>query len=137
MDPVFQSFLNGLPTLLLHFSVTIAMLALGVCIYQWITPWREMDLIRSGNTAAATSFSGAILGLAIPLAFCMATSVSVLDIVIWGLVALVVQLITFRLTDIFLKGLPKRIEDGEMGAAILVVAVKLAVAMINAAAIAG
>ena len=114
MDPVFQSFLNGLPTLLLHFSVTIAMLALGIWIYQWITPWREMDLIRSGNTAAATSFSGAILGLAIPLAFCMATSVSVLDIVIWGLVALVVQLITFRLTDIFLKGLPKRIEDGEI-----------------------
>ena len=67
----------------------------------------------------------------------MATSVSVLDIVIWGLVALVVQLITFRLTDIFLRGLPKRIENGEMGAAILVVAVKLAVAMINAAAIAG
>ena len=137
MDPVFQSFLNGLPTLLLHFSVTVAMLALGILIYQWITPWREMDLIRSGNMAAATSFSGAILGLAIPLAFCMATSVSVLDIVIWGVVALVVQLITFRLADIFLKGLPKRIEDGEMGAAILVVAVKLAVAMINAAAIAG
>ena len=137
MDPVFQSFLNGLPTLLLHFSVTIAMLALGVCIYQWITPWREMDLIRSGNMAAATSFSGAIVGLALPLAFCMATSVSVLDIIIWGVVALGVQLFTFRLADIFLKGLPKRIEDGEMGAAILVVAVKLAVAMINAAAIAG
>ena len=137
MDPVFQSFLNGLPTLLLHFSVTVAMLALGIGIYQWITPWREMDLIRSGNMAAATSFSGAIVGLALPLAFCMATSVSVLDIIIWGVVALVVQLITFRLADIFLKGLPKRIEDGEMGAAILVVAVKLAVAMINAAAIAG
>jgi len=137
MDPVFQSFLNGLPTLLLHFSVTVAMLALGIGIYQWITPWREMDLIRSGNMAAATSFSGAIVGLALPLAFCMATSVSVLDIIIWGVVALVVQLFTFRLADIFLKGLPKRIEDGEMGAAILVVAVKLAVAMINAAAIAG
>ena len=137
MDPVFQSFLNGLPTLLLHFSVTVAMLALGIGIYQWITPWREMDLIRSGNMAAATSFSGAIVGLALPLAFCMATSVSVLDIIIWGVVALVIQLITFRLADIFLKGLPKRIEDGEMGAAILVVAVKLAVAMINAAAIAG
>ena len=137
MDPVFQSFLNGLPTLLLHFSVTVAMLALGIGIYQWITPLREMDLIRSGNMAAATSFSGAIVGLALPLAFCMATSVSVLDIIIWGVVALVIQLITFRLADIFLKGLPKRIEDGEMGAAILVVAVKLAVAMINAAAIAG
>ena len=67
----------------------------------------------------------------------MATSVGVLDIIIWGFVALVIQLLTFRLVDILLRGLPKRIEDGEIGAAILVVAVKLSVALINAAAIAG
>lgn len=137
MDPILQSLLNGFPTLLLHFSVTLAMLGIGIWIYQLITPWNEMELIRAGNTAAATSFSGAIIGLAIPLAFCMATSVSILDIIIWGVIALIIQLITFRLVDILLKGLPKRIEDGEIGAAILVVGVKLAVAMINAAAIAG
>jgi|TARA_B100000530_G_C15762570_1_gene410197 putative membrane protein len=137
MDPIFQSFLNGFPTLLLHFSVTLGMLGAGIWIYQLITPWHEMRLIRAGNLAAATSFSGAILGLAIPLAFCMATSVGVLDIIIWGFVALVIQLLTFRLADILLRGLPKRIEDGEIGAAILVVAVKLSVALINAAAIAG
>ena len=129
MDPILQSFLNGFPILLLHFSVTLAMLGIGVWIYQLITPWHEMQLIRSGNTAAAISFSGAILGLAVPLAFCMATSVGVLDIVIWGVVALIVQLTTFRLLDIFLKDLPKRIENCEMGAAILVFAVKLAVAI--------
>ena len=137
MDPIFQSFLNGFPTLLLHFSVSLGMLGAGIWIYQLITPWHEMRLIRAGNLAAATSFSGAILGLAIPLAFCMATSVGVLDIIIWGFVALVIQLLTFRLADILLRGLPKRIEDGEIGAAILVVAVKLSVALINAAAIAG
>ena len=137
MDPILQSFLNGFPTLLLHFSVTLGMLGMGIWIYQLITPWHEMQLIRAGNLAAATSFSGAILGLAIPLAFCMATSVSVIDIIIWGFVALVIQLLTFRLADILLRGLPKRIEDGEMGAAILVAAVKLSVALINAAAIAG
>ena len=137
MDPIFQSFLNGFPTLLLHFSVTLGMLGAGIWIYQLITPWHEMRLIRAGNLAAATSFSGAILGLAIPLAFCMATSVGVLDIIIWGFVALVIQLLTFRLADILLRGLPKRIEDGQIGAAILVVAVKLSVALINAAAIAG
>ena len=87
MDPIFQSFLNGFPTLLLHFSVTLGMLGAGIWIYQLITPWHEMRLIRAGNLAAATSFSGAILGLAIPLAFCMATSVGVLDIIIWGFVA--------------------------------------------------
>ncbi|MBK17793.1 MAG: hypothetical protein CMM52_03000 [Rhodospirillaceae bacterium] len=137
MDPILQSFLNGFPTLLLHFSVTLAMLGAGIWIYQHITPLHEMQLIRAGNTAAATSFSGAILGLAIPLAFCMATSVGILDIVIWGVVALVIQLLAFRLADFLLRGLPKRIEEGEIGAAILVAAVKLAVAMINAAAIAG
>ena len=137
MDPIFQSFLNGFPTLLIHFSVTLGMLGAGIWIYQLITPWHEMRLIRAGNLAAATSFSGAILGLAIPLAFCMATSVSVLDIIIWGFVALVIQLLTFRLADILLRGLPKRIEEGEMGAAILVAAVKLSVALVNAAAIAG
>ena len=137
MDPILHSFLNGFPTLLLHFSVTLTMLGTGVWIYQLITPWNEMDLIRQGNNAAATSFSGAILGLAIPLAFCMATSVGILDIIIWGVVALVIQLLTFRLADILLKDLPRRIEEGEIGAAILVVAVKLSVAFINAAAIAG
>ena len=137
MDPILHSFLNGFPTLLLHFSVTLTMLGAGVWIYQLITPWNEMDLIRQGNTAAATSFAGAILGLAIPLTICMATSVGILDIIIWGVVALVIQLLAFRLADILLKDLPRRIEGGEMGAAILVVAVKLSVAFINAASITG
>ncbi|MBD20456.1 MAG: hypothetical protein CMM37_05390 [Rhodospirillaceae bacterium] len=137
MDPILQSLLNGFPTLLLHFSVTMAMLGIGIWVYQLITPWDEIKLIRQGNSAAASSFAGAILGLAIPLAICMATSVGVLDIILWGLVALVIQLLAFRLADLLLKDLPKRIEAGEMGASILVIAVKLSVAFINAAAIAG
>ena len=137
MDPVLQSFLTGFPILLLHFSVTLAMLAGGVIIYQKITPYHELDLIRAGNNAAAISLSGAIFGLALPLAFCMARSVSVWDIVVWGVVTLVIQLLAYRVGDAVIKGLATRIEAGEIGAAILVVAIKLAVAMINAAAVAG
>lgn len=137
MAPVIQSFISGFPILLLHFSVTVAMLGAGVTIYQLITPYHELDLIRAGNTAAAVSLSGAIVGLALPLAVCMAKSVNVWDIIIWGLVTLVIQLLAYRLADALLKGLPARIEAGEIGAAILVVAIKLAVAMINAAAVAG
>lgn len=137
MDPVIQSFLAGFPVLLLHFGVTIGMLAIGVTIYQLVTPYHELKLIRAGNTAAAVSFAGAIVGLAIPLAICMATSVSVWDIVIWGVVTLLIQILAFRIGDALLKDLPSRIESGEMGAAILVVAIKLAVAFVNAAAVAG
>ena len=137
MDGAIQSFLSGIPFLLTHFGVTIVMLVVGAFIYIKITSHDEMALIRDGNNAAAVSLSGAILGLAIPLAFCMANSVNVYDIVIWGLVTLVIQLVTFWIIDLWLRDLSRRIEDGQVGTAILLASVKLAVASINAAAISG
>ena len=137
MDGAIQSFLSGIPFLLTHFGVTIVMLVVGAFIYIKITSHDEMALIRDGNNAAAVSLSGAILGLAIPLAFCMANSVNVYDIVIWGLVTLVIQLVTFWIIDLWLRDLSKKIEDGQVGTAILLASVKLAVASINAAAISG
>lgn len=137
MEPVIQSFLAGFPVLVLHFAVTLAMLAAGVAIYHLITPYHELRLIRDGNTAAAVSIGGAIVGLAIPLAVCMATSVSVWDIVIWGVVTLLIQLLAYRIGDALVRDLPRRIEAGEMGAAILVLAIKLAIALVNAAAVTG
>ena len=137
MDGAIQSFLSGIPFLLTHFGVTIVMLVFGAFIYIKITSHDEMALIRDGNNAAAVSLSGAILGLAIPLAFCMANSVNVYDIVIWGLVTLVIQLVTFWIIDLWLRDLSRKIEDGQVGTAILLASVKLAVASINAAAISG
>ncbi len=137
MDAAIQSFLAGIPFLLSHFGVTVLMLVIGVFIYMWITSHDERALIREGNTAAAISLAGAILGLAIPLAFCMASSINVYDIVIWGIVTLVIQLATFWIIDIWLRDLSKRIEEGQVGTAILLVSVKLAVASINAAAVSG
>ena len=137
MDGAIQSFLSGIPFLLTHFGVTIVMLVVGAFIYIKITSHDEMALIRDGNNAAAVSLSGAILGLAIPLAFCMANSVNVYDIVIWGLVTLVIQLVTFLIIDLWLRDLSRKIEDGQVGTAILLASVKLAVASINAAAISG
>ena len=137
MEAVLQSFLSGFPDFMAQSAMTFAILSVGVWIYVWITPMDEMALIRAGNNAAALSLGGAILGLAIPLAFCLASSVSVFDILIWGVVTLLLQLIAFRIVDFVLKELPERIEAGEMGSAILLVSVKLATASVNAAAISG
>ena len=137
IEPVLQSLLTGLPVLLLHFVVTLVMLIVGVWVYTKITPYDEFQLIREGNTAAAVSLAGACVGLALPLAFCMAASVNVVDIVLWGMAAIVIQLVGFRVTDWLLKDLPARIKSGEIGPAVLLVGVKLSVAAINAAAITG
>ena len=137
MQAVLDSFVAGFPILMLHSSVTMAMLVAGVLLYIWITPWDEMALIRAGNTAAAISLGGAIMGLAVPLAFAMAASVSVYEILIWGPVTLLLQIIAFRIADLVLRDLPTRIESGEIGAATLLVSIKLAVAAVNAAAVSG
>jgi putative membrane protein len=64
-------------------------------------------------------------------------STSVIEIMIWGAATIAVQLLVFRITDMMLKGLPERIQEGEVAAAALLVGAKLAVALILAAAVAG
>ena len=137
MDAVIQSFLSGLPILLLHFTLTLLMLALGAVIYVMITPYHEIDLIKQGNVAAAISFGGVLVGLALPLAMNMVGSVNAFDILVFGAVAIILQLLAYRLTDIVLKDLPKRIKSGEISAAITLVALKLSISVINAAAVGG
>lgn len=134
--PVISSLLSGFPVLMLHLaSATLVWLA-ALTLYLWITPHKELALIRSGNSAAALSMGGAAVGLALPMAFTLAGSVSVWDILIWGSVTLILQLIAFRAVDFVLKDLPKRIENEEMAAAIFLAFMKIALAALNAAAIA-
>lgn len=136
MDSVIDSLLKGVPVLLTHLSVALAVLLAGLGLYMLITPHKELQLIRAGNTAAAVSLGGAAVGLALPLAFCLAGSVNVWDILLWGIVTLIVQLITFRLVDLLLRDLPRRIEQGEMATAVMLTSIKLAVATLVAASVA-
>ncbi|MCD6074950.1 MAG: hypothetical protein K0Q70_1833 [Rhodospirillales bacterium] len=135
MEGVFQSFLTGFPTLILHFSMTVALLAIGVTIYIFLTPIKEIALIRQNNLAAAVSFGGATIALAVPLASAMSSSVSAWDILIFGAVALVLQLICDKAASLMLRDVQGRIAKGEMAAAILLVSIKLGVSAINAAAL--
>lgn len=136
-SPELQAWAAGFPTALLHGGVALVLLMAGLVLYALITPHREVQLIREGNAAAAISFGGVIVGLALPLAVAVMASTSLVDVVIWGLAALFVQLAVFRLTDLLLHGLPQRIQDGELPAALLLVSAKLATAIVLSAAVAG
>lgn len=137
LELAFASFRAGLGAFALHAFVTLALLFVGATIYVLLTPHRELKLIQSGNSAAALSLGAAIMGLALPLAAAMATSLTWADIALWGAAILLAQLIAFRLVDMLLHRLPKRIVEGEMAAATLLAAIKIAVALVMAAAVAG
>ncbi|MFN4288368.1 MAG: DUF350 domain-containing protein [Brevundimonas sp.] len=136
-SPEIQAFATGFPLTLLHAGITILLLAVGATLYALLTPWKEIALIREGNAAAAVAFAGVLLGLAIPLAVSLAVSTSVRDIAIWGVATIVLQLLAFRVVDVLLTGLPQRIQDGEVPAAVLLVGAKLSTALILAAALTG
>lgn len=135
VSPELQAFANGFPTTLLHAAITLVILCLGVVLHAWLTPYKDVQEVREGNSAAAVSLGGAMICLAIPLGVSMAVSTSLAEVVAWGLAATIIQLLASRLTDMILKGLPERIQEGEISAAVLLVAAKLAVAIILACAI--
>ncbi|HEX7885926.1 MAG TPA: DUF350 domain-containing protein [Phenylobacterium sp.] len=133
-SPEIQAFATGFPVFLAHVSVTVIILFAAAALYVLLTPHKEITLIREGNTAAAVSLGGVLLGLAIPLSASLRASTNVIEIGLWGAVTVVVQLLVFRLVDMILRGLPRRIQEGEMSAAALLVGVKIATALIIAAA---
>ena len=135
--PELDAWASGFPLTLLHVAVALAILIAGAALYALVTPHREIQLIREGNAAAALSFGGVLVGIALPLAFALAASTSVMEIALWGATTIVVQLALFWLVDLVLRGLPKRIKQGEIAAAALLVAAKLAVAAILSAAVSG
>ena len=73
----------------------------------------------------------------LPLAVSLGYSQGEFEMVLWGGAIILVQLFVFRFTDFVLQGLPKRIQSGEIAAATFLAAIKIATALILAAAVAG
>lgn len=125
--------LAGLPAFLSYFVTAIGLLLLFLAAYVFITPYREITLIREGNTAAAASLGGALLGFVLPLASAITHSVSLIDMAIWGLVALVIQLLVYLGGRLLLPGLDRAIPAGQVAIGVFLGALSLAIGILNAA----
>ena len=134
---IFGGLVNGLPFLISHFVTSVIVFLIGIIIYLFITPMKEIALIRKKNTAASISFSGALIGLALPLSSSLSASGSIYEIIVWGFVAIVIQLFCFKAVDILINDLPKRNENGEVSSSILLFSIKISVALLNSAVISG
>jgi putative membrane protein len=125
---------RGLPMLLLQFGICLSLLIVGLLVYMAVTPFRERELLRAGNTAAATVLGGALVALTIPLAALLATTGALLDLLAWGVVAVILQLVTVIVVSLLLNGLRGMIEAGQVAGAIPLVAAQLSIGLLNAAA---
>ena len=133
MEEKIISSLLGLGAFGTYFGVCIGLLAVFAMLYALITPYHELSLIREGNTAAACSYSGALLGFIIPLASAVTHSVSLLDMIIWGIVALVVQVATFFAVRLIFPSIVQDIPQGQVAKGIFLGVISLIIGVVNAA----
>jgi putative membrane protein len=132
MNPILQ-LLAPLPNFLAYLGTALGLTVLFSILYTAITPHEEWKMLRKGNISASLAFGGALLGFVVPLASAIAHSVSLLDTLLWGMVALIVQLLAFFGVWLILPRLPRQIEEDHRGVATIAAVFFLSVGLLNAA----
>ncbi len=133
MTEIFNELVVDLPAFL-GFFVVAAILALAyVVIYTFVTRHNEFELIKQNSVAASIAFSGSLIGFCLPVASAMLSSVTILEMVVWGIVALIVQIIVYLLVRMPMPRVSERIEANEIAAGIWLGSASLAGGILNAA----
>ncbi|PTM56675.1 DUF350 domain-containing protein [Desmospora activa] len=98
-------------TFLIYLGVSIPILLLGIFIFQLVTPYKEHLLIKEGAEtddpqkmaaakAAAYDLGGKLLGLTLVLSSAVYHSIDVVDLLIWGVIGIIFQVLVFYLFEL-------------------------------------
>jgi putative membrane protein len=124
---------QGLPDFAMFFAAAMGLAVVYLFLYTRSTTHNEFELIRQNNVAAATSLGLSIVGFALPLSSSIVNSRTVLDLLVYGLVAMLIQILVYWLVRLLLPDLSKRIAEGEVAAALFLGAASLAAGIVTAA----
>jgi len=125
--------LSGFVDFCKYFISALGFVVVFCQVYCWITPYDELKLVRQGHVAPAISFGGALIGFILPLYSAITHSVGFMDMLIWAVVAMVVQLTVFGIVRIFFNNLVREIENNHTAAATLLAFFSVAIGILNAA----
>ncbi|MBW3698438.1 DUF350 domain-containing protein [Vibrio sp. T187] len=127
--------LAGLGAFALYFALSIGLLLLFKFVYIRFTPYDEWKLVKEEqNVAAGLTLSGAFIGYSLAIASAASNSVNLIDFAIWGVVALIAQLIAFAIVRFgFMPKLVERIKANEIPAGIVMGSMSIAIGLLNAA----
>jgi putative membrane protein len=125
--------LAGIPNFFLYAGIGVLLSIIFAVIYIRVTGHDEVKLIREGNTAAAVALGGSLIGFALPLSKAIAQASSVADCVLWGVMALIVQLLAYALARVVIPDLSRKIEDNMNSTAIVLASISVMAGQLNAA----
>jgi putative membrane protein len=115
------------------FLIATVLVGLYLFVYTLATAHNEFALIRQNVVSAAVALGLSLIGFALPLSSAIVHAKAVADVLVWGLVALVVQILIYWLVRLVVPNLSRRIAADEIAAALFLGAASLAGGIINAA----
>lgn len=130
-----STFLN----FLIAFSLGVVFWVGGLVIITLITPHKELELLRAGNTPCALALGGKAIGMVLPIAAVARAAASPLDQIIWCVVAIAVQLLVHLVLTTLLAGrLKQEIDQNEVGgAAVFIAFIQVGAGILNNAVMSG
>ena len=117
------------------FITALALVIVFLYLYAFVTPYDDYKLIfEENNIAAALGVGGAIIGVSIPIYSALIHSISYIDFAIWGVVAIIIQLVfAFIVTRLEGKfSFKERISQGIVPVGILMAFLSIAIGLLNA-----
>ena len=120
-------------TYLIYIVSALVMLGIFTAVYTTVTRYKEFDLIRQGNIAAVLSYSGALVGFSFTLCSSIAIHASFVMFLVWGVAAMVVQLVVYAVVSRAIQGLHEAIEENNIAMGGLIGSISLAAGVVNAA----
>ena len=125
-------FVAGIANFAIYLGTALVLFAVFLLVYTRLTPYRELELIRGGNSAAACSLGGAIIGFVLPVASVIANSVGLLDVVMWSVVAMAIQVLLFVVVWKRFADFVTSFHDGRVSSGIFLGALSVAIGILNA-----
>jgi len=125
--------LSGFDEFLIYAGLAIAFIYVYMIAYLWLTPYKELQLIKDGNIAAALGLSGSVLGFTFPLAASIYQASHPWDMMLWALIAGIVQLLVYVAVRYSLLNVTRRIPDGQIATGIVLATISVSAGILNAA----
>lgn len=120
-------------TYLIYIASALVMLGVFTLVYTAVTRYREFELIREGNIAAALSYGGALIGFSFTLCSSIAVHASFVMFLVWGVAAMLVQIVVYVAVARTILGMNDAIAENNIAMGGLIGSISLAAGIVNAA----
>jgi putative membrane protein len=124
---------EAITSYVLHLLAASILIVVFIWLYTKATPFDEIELIKQGNSAAALSLGGALIGFSLTVASAILHTSTIYEFFAWSVGAAVVQVAVYMVTTRILHMSKDQVEANNVAFGGLLASISLAVGAINAA----